>query len=104
VILAGYPKEMAELLERNPGLPSRFPKTILFPNYTKLELMQIIKVQATDSGLKIDPGAEASLLPYFGKKARRRIARMATGATCAICWRRHAGRRACGFLRCLVMT
>ena len=41
VILAGYPREMKALLEANPGLKSRFPVTVNFPDYTGEELEQI---------------------------------------------------------------
>ncbi|KAB2329745.1 AAA family ATPase [Cytobacillus depressus] len=42
VILAGYPKEMEELLQSNPGLKSRFKKFFYFNDYTAVELLQII--------------------------------------------------------------
>ncbi len=41
VILAGYPVEMAALVESNPGIESRFPRTIHFPDYTDDELLAI---------------------------------------------------------------
>lgn len=41
VILAGYPKEMKGLLKSNPGLKSRFPRTMHFPNYTGEEMAEI---------------------------------------------------------------
>ena len=41
VILAGYPDEMALLVAANPGLKSRFPTTIHFPDYTTDELVAI---------------------------------------------------------------
>jgi SpoVK/Ycf46/Vps4 family AAA+-type ATPase len=42
VILAGYPNEMNQLLESNPGLRSRFKKFFLFPDYSAEELLEIM--------------------------------------------------------------
>ena len=39
VVMAGYPDEMEELIASNPGLRSRFPKVIHFPDYTTDELL-----------------------------------------------------------------
>ncbi|MBU8907383.1 stage V sporulation protein K [Desertibacillus haloalkaliphilus] len=41
LILAGYSAEMDYFLSLNPGLPSRFPVNIDFPDYTTDELMEI---------------------------------------------------------------
>lgn len=41
LILAGYQKEMESFLATNPGLRSRFPIHLDFPNYTQKELLQI---------------------------------------------------------------
>lgn len=41
VVFAGYPEEMAELFETNPGLASRFPVWYEFQDYTLDELMEI---------------------------------------------------------------
>jgi len=41
LILAGYQKEMAGFLDTNPGLRSRFPIHVDFPDYNQQELLHI---------------------------------------------------------------
>lgn len=43
VIVAGYPDLMNEFMNSNPGLSSRFSKTIYFPDYTGEELTEIFR-------------------------------------------------------------
>jgi hypothetical protein len=45
VILAGYPEPMARFLESNPGLASRFPDEVGFPDYTAEECLDILTLQ-----------------------------------------------------------
>jgi SpoVK/Ycf46/Vps4 family AAA+-type ATPase len=57
LIVAGYPDEMAVFLDANPGLRSRFPKTIFFDDYTNEELLRIFEGMCNKANYK--PTAEA---------------------------------------------
>ncbi|MFT8323040.1 MAG: AAA family ATPase [Bacillus sp. (in: firmicutes)] len=48
VILAGYPNETEKLLLSNPGLKSRFKKFIHFEDYNAQQLIEIMKVYASN--------------------------------------------------------
>jgi len=48
LILAGYPEEIDYFLLTNPGLPSRFPITISFPDYSLDQLMEIAELMITE--------------------------------------------------------
>lgn len=46
LILAGYRREMVSFLKLNPGLSSRFPIQIVFPDYSVAELLEIAAMMA----------------------------------------------------------
>src|SRR5690606_13617097 len=46
VVVAGYPNEMQQLIDANPGLESRFARTLDFPDYTSEELVRIFELIA----------------------------------------------------------
>ena len=54
VIAAGYSQEMQEFLDSNPGLRSRFSKTITFPDYSPDELVKIFGVLTEKSHYQLD--------------------------------------------------
>ncbi|QMV44450.1 AAA family ATPase [Cohnella cholangitidis] len=61
VIAAGYSKEMTEFLSFNPGLSSRFPTTIHFPDYTVPDLIQIGQQMIVEQDFKASPDYLESL-------------------------------------------
>jgi len=61
VILAGYSKEMEDLMKVNPGLPSRIAATIEFSNYSITELIEIAHRSASKRGLRLDTSAESRM-------------------------------------------
>lgn len=61
VILAGYKKEMELLLNTNPGLASRFPLRMNFPDYNVSELFQMISDYLNRYRYKLKKGAEKRL-------------------------------------------
>ncbi|MBA2624234.1 MAG: AAA family ATPase [Acidimicrobiia bacterium] len=65
VILAGYPMEMATLVDANPGMRSRFPRTIDFPDYSDDELVSILVSLAGKAHYRVDDGARAAARARF---------------------------------------
>jgi SpoVK/Ycf46/Vps4 family AAA+-type ATPase len=56
VIVAGYEGPMLRFLDFNPGLASRFPTVLRFPDYTDDELVAIFEVMAADAGFTLADG------------------------------------------------
>lgn len=65
VILAGYPKPMQEFLDSNPGLKSRFPNIIQFPDYSAEELYEISAQIAKRNGFCFSQDVKDKLIPIF---------------------------------------
>lgn len=62
VVLAGYPIEMDQLLESNPGLRSRFKKYFLFPDYSSEELLEIMATYAENYQYHLTEEAKRKLI------------------------------------------
>ncbi len=61
VIAAGYPKEMSAFLKLNPGLVSRRPIVIDFPDYSELELLEIALLFVAQRDYRLSPKAVEKL-------------------------------------------
>jgi stage V sporulation protein K len=65
LILAGYSREMDYFLTLNPGLHSRFPLVIEFPNYTIEQLMEIASRMLDEREYSLSHEAEKKLKDHL---------------------------------------
>ncbi|KIL44990.1 AAA family ATPase [Jeotgalibacillus soli] len=65
LILAGYSSEMDAFLRLNPGLRSRFPHVITFPDYTAEELMEIARKLCKEKQYTLTSGAADRVSSYI---------------------------------------
>lgn len=68
LILAGYPEEMEQFLQLNPGLPSRFPIQIDFPDYSIDELIQIAELMVKEREYTLLPQTISRLKQQLSKE------------------------------------
>lgn len=64
-IVAGYSKEMFDFIDANPGLKSRFNRTLEFKDYTPSQLVQIFKRMVETDRMELHPEAEECLPGFF---------------------------------------
>ncbi|MFC0558513.1 stage V sporulation protein K [Halalkalibacter alkalisediminis] len=67
LILAGYSKEMEYFLSLNPGLPSRFPISIDFPNYTTEQLMEMVRRMLREREYELTKDGEFHIKEHIRK-------------------------------------
>jgi Cdc6-like AAA superfamily ATPase len=72
VIVTGYPEEMATFIDANPGLASRFPRTIHFPDYDGDELAAIAEHLATTHHYRLESSARSLLAEQLARQVGRR--------------------------------
>ncbi len=65
VIVAGYPDPMRKFLASNPGLPSRFTKTLQFDSYAAADLVAIARSIARRDGFRLSEDADPALTQFF---------------------------------------
>ncbi|USG65692.1 AAA family ATPase [Brevibacillus ruminantium] len=68
VVLAGYTQEMEGFLRTNPGLRSRFPFIVEFPDYKPADMLEIMLRMANAKGFRIDPDIYDGLTELFDQK------------------------------------
>ncbi len=70
VIVAGYRGEMRRFIDSNPGLSSRFTKSIDFPAYSPAELSEIFRRMAARQQFNLPDGFEAKIAPWIEGRAK----------------------------------
>ena len=79
VIAAGYPEPMEDFLESNPGLKSRFNKSIVFEDYSKEELFEIFESFCKTNDMLLTDNAKNHLLHYLGELCEHKPDNFANG-------------------------
>ncbi len=81
IVLAGYPEKMDRLLRSNPGLSSRFPHHITFPDYTPPQLAWIFEGMCDHNQYRMDGLTRARLQAGFEWMFERRDEHFGNGRT-----------------------
>ena len=71
VVFAGYPEEMENFFSMNPGLRSRVPFRISFPDYSTDEMAQIVTLEAQKRGFSLCPRALEKAVSLCGEAKQR---------------------------------
>jgi len=80
-IAAGYDNDMDRFLQSNPGLASRFTKTIHFDDYTPEEMVRIFEKMVADKSMQLEDNMDDFLFDYFSRIHAAKDASFANGRT-----------------------
>ncbi|MDR0854138.1 MAG: AAA family ATPase [Clostridiales Family XIII bacterium] len=72
VILAGYPDKMKNFIERNEGLKSRIKFHVNFPDYSTVQMYEILELMTRENGYMLDDNVRDTVLPIFDKAAQKK--------------------------------
>ncbi len=70
VIVAGYPEKMLTFIDSNPGLKSRFNKTISFADYSPKELLEILAVNCKNADYQLTSEAQDFVQKMYEQSCR----------------------------------
>lgn len=72
LILAGYSDEMEAFIRTNPGLPSRFPIHLKFPDFTITELLEIADLMVKQREYVFSAAAKEKIRQLLYREAERK--------------------------------
>ncbi len=79
LILAGYSDEMEDFMALNPGLPSRFPLILSFPNYDEHELLEIADQMIEEREYLLTEESRKKLQRHFKQKVEEEAESFSNG-------------------------
>ena len=79
VVLAGYPGDMKRFIDANPGLESRFSRTIEFPDYSGDELAEMFRRMARKNKYVLSADLEKYLAPAIRVWTKKRDRKFGNG-------------------------
>ena len=88
VVAAGYTGEMRRFLDSNPGLRSRFTRTVTFDDYSTPELAAIFHGLVAKAKFQLAPGADDALAEACDTLLRQRAETFGNGRAMRTLWER----------------
>ncbi|MGD0559465.1 MAG: right-handed parallel beta-helix repeat-containing protein [Streptosporangiaceae bacterium] len=70
VVVAGYTHEMRQFIGANPGLASRFSRTVEFENYSPAELVEIMELMCQAHSYTLEHETRAAMATFFERMPR----------------------------------